>query len=143
MDLIAEKILKECWENEKNYPWAESGICVFVWERAKILTALKLLQSFFRRIRNVKVQTCLPKHLSSFTLETDLKMEKITTDKGEIESICARVTENTSKKVAKPDIASKCLAPNTKDYYYCIHGFLNLIYSCGVRVWGLRVVNVR
>ena len=95
MDLIVEKILKEGWGNEKNYPWPESGICVFVWESAKILTALKLLQSFWRRIRNVKVQNFLPKHLSSFTLETDLKMEKIATNKGEIESICARVTENT------------------------------------------------
>ena len=65
--------------------------------------------------------------------------------------MCAKVNKNLSNKMAKLDITSKQASdvasiyfnPKTKDYYYCIQGFLNLIHSCGVRVWGLRVVNVR
>ena len=38
-----KKILKKEWGNGKKYPWAESGICVFVCEREKQITALKLL----------------------------------------------------------------------------------------------------
>ena len=36
--LIGKKILKNGWDNEKKYPWAESRICVFVrvGEREKI-----------------------------------------------------------------------------------------------------------
>ena len=76
-------------------------------ERKNILTALKLLQSFLRCIRNVEVYNFLPKDLFSFTLEAVLKMEKITTNKGGIESMCAQVNENPSNKMPKLDITSK------------------------------------
>ena len=33
--LIGKKILKKGWDNGKKYPWAGSGICVYVWERQK------------------------------------------------------------------------------------------------------------
>ena len=44
----------------------------------------------------------LPKHPFSFTLETVLKMAK-DTNKGDAESICAKVTKLASKNVAKAE----------------------------------------
>ena len=79
------------------------NLCICVCVKEKKLKAWKLLQSFFKRIRNVKLQNFLPKHPFSFTLETVLKMaEEI--NKRDVESICARVTKHASKKVAKAEV---------------------------------------
>ena len=49
------------------------------------------------------MQNFSPKHLFSFILVTVIKMAK-ETNKGGVESICARVTKHASKKVAKAEI---------------------------------------
>ena len=49
------------------------------------------------------MQNFLLKHPFSFTLETILKMAK-ETNKGDVESICAKVTKDASKKVAKAEV---------------------------------------
>ena len=48
------------------------------------------------------MQNLLLKHPFSFTLETVLKMVK-ETSKGDVESICTKVTKHASKKVVKAE----------------------------------------
>ena len=62
-------------------------------------------------IRNVNIQfkkdfyfqNYLSKHIFSFTSEIVLKMAK-EINKGDVESICAKVTKHASKKVAKAEV---------------------------------------
>ena len=49
------------------------------------------------------LQKFLSKHLFSFTLETVLKMVK-KTNKGDVKSMCAKVTKYASKKAAKAEV---------------------------------------
>ena len=52
--LIGKKILKKGWGNGKKYPWAESGICVYVCEREKN-NSFKIHVIILRYIRNVNL----------------------------------------------------------------------------------------
>ena len=92
----------------KKYPWAESGICVCVKRKKK--TVLKSLYSFLRHLRNVnllfkkdfKSAELLSK--TSFFLYFRDRPINGEGNKGEVESICARVTKHASKKVAKAEV---------------------------------------
>ena len=54
MGLIEKKILKKGWGNGKKYPWAESGIFVYVCEREKN-NSFKIHVIILMNIRNVNI----------------------------------------------------------------------------------------
>ena len=59
--------------------------------------------TFLQFKKDFKIAELLPKHHFFFTLETVLKLGK-EANKGDAESICARVTKPASKKVANAEV---------------------------------------
>ena len=58
---------------------------------------------FLQIKKDFKIAEFLPKHPFFFTLETVLNMAK-ERNKGDVESICTRVTKSASKKVANAEV---------------------------------------
>ena len=88
----------------------KQNLCVCVCGREKKLTALKLLWSFLRYIKNVNLQ--FKKDFKSAELLTKTyfflyfrdRSKNGEWNKGDVDSICARVTKHASKCLAKAEV---------------------------------------
>ena len=106
--MIGKEILKKGEAMEKRILEQQKAEFVYLCVREKknnfeitvvILRYQKCWSLLFKK--DFKIPELLPKH-PFFTLETVLKMPK-ETNKGDVESICKRVTKPASKKVANAE----------------------------------------
>ena len=99
MSLIGKKILEKCWGNGKRYPWAEDRICIFVCRvEKKISFSLEITVIIFKACEKLfwfkqdfNSAELLTK--ASFFLYFRDRTKNGEGNKGDVESICARVAK--------------------------------------------------
>ena len=138
MSLIGKKILKKRLRQWKKYPWAESGIYVFAYERErKRNNIFQFTVIIFKAYKKCKspiqkgFYKCRTSNQNIFFSSFRDHLKNGEGSKGDAESICARVTKHVSKKVTKAEVNLNWLW--TIDYglfwlyiYLYIHGQFSL-----------------
>ena len=104
--MIGKEILKKAEAMEKSIHEEKTELVYFCVREKN--NSFEITVIILRYIRNVNFSDSkrilkLPKFPFFFTLETVLKMTK-ETNKGNVESICARVIKPASKKVANAEV---------------------------------------
>ena len=72
------------------YPWAGSGICVFVCEREKTINSFEIIFINFKAYEKCKSPVTLYSLLFTFTLKNEISIHRISSkiSRGEIDIFC-------------------------------------------------------